>query len=50
MPRSADRAVNLWVVRPVHGDEFAPWTRLFRGYADFYRWPTDDEHQRRIWS
>jgi GNAT superfamily N-acetyltransferase len=26
-----------------------PWTRLFRGYADFYQWPTSDEHQRQIW-
>ena len=30
-------------------DEFEPWTRLFRGYADFYHWPTSDEHQRQIW-
>lgn len=38
-----------WKVRPVRGDEFDPWTRLFRGYADFYHWPTTDEHQRTIW-
>ena len=25
------------------------WSALFRGYADFYRWPTSDEHQRQIW-
>jgi GNAT superfamily N-acetyltransferase len=41
--------VSTWVVRPVRDDEFAPWTRLFRGYADFYRWPTSDEHQHQIW-
>ena len=39
-----------WSVRHVRDDEFDAWTRLFRGYADFYRWPTSDEHQRRIWS
>ena len=39
-----------WIVRPVGVDEFEPWTRLFRGYADFYRWPTSDEHQRLVWS
>jgi GNAT superfamily N-acetyltransferase len=38
-----------WTVRPVGAHEFEPWTRLFRGYADFYRWPTSDEHQRQIW-
>lgn len=39
-----------WLVRPVRADEFEPWSRLFRGYADFYRWPTSDEHQRLVWS
>ena len=38
-----------WSVRHVRDDEFEPWSRLFRGYADFYRWPTSDEHQRQIW-
>jgi len=38
-----------WTVRPVRSDEFEPWTRLYRGYADFYHWPTSDEHQRQIW-
>jgi GNAT superfamily N-acetyltransferase len=38
-----------WNVRPVRADEFDAWTRLFRGYADFYNWPTTDEHQRQIW-
>lgn len=38
-----------WIVRPVRRDEFEPWSRLFRGYADFYRWPTSDEHQEQIW-
>lgn len=38
-----------WKVRPVRADEFETWTRLFRGYAAFYKWPTDDEHQRKIW-
>jgi GNAT superfamily N-acetyltransferase len=38
-----------WKVRPVRIDEFEPWTRLFRGYADFYHWPTSDEHQQKIW-
>jgi GNAT superfamily N-acetyltransferase len=41
--------VQTWKVRPVQADEFEPWTRLFRGYADFYHWPTSDEHQRQIW-
>ena len=41
--------MSAWNVRHVNGDEFAPWTRLFRGYADFYHWPTTDEHQRRVW-
>lgn len=31
-------------------DEFDAWTRLFRGYVEFYRRPTSDEHQRQIWS
>jgi GNAT superfamily N-acetyltransferase len=39
-----------WTVRHVRGDEFDAWTRLFRGYAEFYNWPTSDEHQRQIWS
>jgi GNAT superfamily N-acetyltransferase len=38
-----------WLVRPVREDEFEVWSALFRGYADFYRWPTSDDHQRRIW-
>jgi GNAT superfamily N-acetyltransferase len=38
-----------WVVRPVRIDEFDAWTMLFRDYADFYQWPTSDEHQRKIW-
>jgi len=40
---------STWTVRPVRPDEFEPWTKLFRGYADFYHWPTSDEHQRQIW-
>jgi len=39
-----------WKVRHVEEHEFEPWSRLFRGYADFYHWPTNDEHQRQIWS
>ena len=39
-----------WTVRHVRDDEFDAWTRLFRGYAEFYNWPTSDEHQRQIWS
>ncbi len=39
-----------WTVRHVRPDEFAAWTRLFRGYADFYHWPTSDEHQEQIWA
>lgn len=42
--------MTTWHVRPVRTDEFETWTRLYRGYADFYRWPTSDEHQHRIWS
>ena len=38
-----------WVVRHVRDDEFGAWTRLYRGYADFYDWPTSDEHQQQIW-
>lgn len=40
----------IWSVRPVRVDEFESWTRLFRGYAEFYRCPTSDEHQQQIWS
>jgi ribosomal protein S18 acetylase RimI-like enzyme len=39
-----------WIVRHVKDNEFEPWSALFRGYCDFYSWPTSDEHQRRIWS
>ncbi len=42
--------MTSWTVRPVRTDEFDAWTRLYRGYAAFYDTPTDDEHQRRIWS
>jgi ribosomal protein S18 acetylase RimI-like enzyme len=38
-----------WIVRPVRADEFDAWTRLFRGYAEFYECPTSEEHQRQIW-
>ncbi|MFN8024698.1 MAG: GNAT family N-acetyltransferase [Acidimicrobiales bacterium] len=38
------------MARPVAIDEFEPWTRLYRGYADFYHWPTSDEHQQLVWS
>ena len=38
-----------WLVRHVRRDEFEAWTRLYRGYAAFYTWPTWDEHQRQIW-
>jgi GNAT superfamily N-acetyltransferase len=39
-----------WVVRPVGAQEFEQWTRLFRGYCDFYFYETTEEHQRQIWS
>lgn len=38
-----------WAARHVRADEFDAWSRLFRGYAEFYRAPTSDEHQRQIW-
>lgn len=41
--------MTQWIVRPVRPDEFEAWSRLFRGYAEFYRWPTSDDHQRQIW-
>jgi GNAT superfamily N-acetyltransferase len=44
-----DEPVQRWVVRHIRDDEFDAWTHLFRGYADFYEWPTSDEHQRQIW-
>jgi GNAT superfamily N-acetyltransferase len=40
---------KMWNVRHVSASEFDPWTNLFRGYCDFYQWPTSDEHQRQIW-
>jgi GNAT superfamily N-acetyltransferase len=39
----------VWKVRHVAVGEFEPWSTLFRGYCDFYQWPTSDEHQRQIW-
>lgn len=39
----------VWKVRHVGVDEFTAWTRLFRGYCDFYEWPTSDDHQKQIW-
>jgi hypothetical protein len=48
--RVAEEAiVSAWKVRPVRVDEFDPWARLFQGYADFYRWPSSDEHKRMLW-
>ncbi len=41
--------MSRWNVRPVRTDEFDPWARLFRGYADFYRWPMTDEQPGQIW-
>jgi ribosomal protein S18 acetylase RimI-like enzyme len=38
-----------WKIRHVREDEFEPWSRLFRGYCDFYEQPTSDEHQRQVW-
>ncbi len=42
--------MSEWKVRPVRTDEFESWARLFRGYAEFYRWPTSEDHQRQLWS
>jgi len=42
-------AAPIWMVRNIRADEFDAWARLFRGYADFYNWPTSDDQQRRIW-
>jgi GNAT superfamily N-acetyltransferase len=41
---------RAWIARPVREDEYAGWTELFRGYCEFYEWPTSEEHQRRIWA
>ena len=41
--------MSAWICRPVRPDEFAAWTRLYRGYAAFYEWPTSDAHQHQIW-
>jgi GNAT superfamily N-acetyltransferase len=41
--------MSMWLVRNARSDEFEAWTRLYRGYAAFYDWPTSDEHQRQIW-
>jgi GNAT superfamily N-acetyltransferase len=41
--------VNVWKVRHVEDRDFDAWSRMFRGYADFYRWPTSDAHQRTVW-
>jgi hypothetical protein len=29
-----------WKVRFAGDDEYELWTPLFRGYCDFYNWPT----------
>ena len=42
-------STKQWTVRHVAETEFDAWTALFRGYAEFYEWPTSDEHQRQIW-
>jgi GNAT superfamily N-acetyltransferase len=44
------RLPRKWKVRPVDTREFDSWTKLFRGYCDFYQWPTSDEHQLQIWA
>jgi ribosomal protein S18 acetylase RimI-like enzyme len=41
---------NTWKIREVDISEYDAWTRLFRGYCDFYERPTSDEHQLQIWS
>jgi len=41
---------HRWSVRPVRLDEFEPWSALFRGYADFYRWDLPDTQRQQIWS
>jgi ribosomal protein S18 acetylase RimI-like enzyme len=41
--------VPVWKIRHVGEGDFDPWSSLFRGYCDFYQWPTSDEHQRQIW-
>lgn len=43
-------SVRRWRVRPVRDDEFGPWSALFRGYADFYRWELTGGQEREIWS
>lgn len=39
-----------WLVRPVRPDEFEAWAQLYRGYADFYGWPTSEEQLRQVWA
>jgi GNAT superfamily N-acetyltransferase len=38
-----------WRVRVAGEGDYEVWTPLFRGYCDFYNWPTSEEHQRQIW-
>ncbi|MCB0999423.1 MAG: GNAT family N-acetyltransferase [Ilumatobacteraceae bacterium] len=41
--------MRTWTVRPVRVDEYEPWARLFRGYAEFYGRHLSDEQAREIW-
>jgi len=48
--RSESMGDRRWIVRPVRDDEFAPWSNLFRGYADFYHWELGETQVTAIWS
>lgn len=48
--RAAPIDKRCWAVRPVRDDEFAQWSTLFRGYADFYRWTLTESQVTAIWS
>src|ERR1700730_173219 len=39
-----------WLVRSVEREDLADWTRLFRGYAEFYERALTDEQLQVVWS
>jgi hypothetical protein len=40
----------MWTTRPAEAADWGAWSRLYRGYCDFYKRETSPEHLALVWS